>query len=89
MELPSKGDTLKRAIQFGTIESTKVASEMYSPLSGNVVSVNTDLVENPQWINEDPQGKAWMVKIKIENQDELSDLLDQASYEELIEKESH
>jgi len=89
VELPSKGDTLKQSLQFGTIESTKAASEIYSPLSGEVISVNADLVDNPQWINEDPQGKAWMVKVKIENQDELSNLLDQTSYEEIVKKDNH
>jgi len=89
VELPSKGDTIKQSMQFGTIESTKAASEIYSPLSGDVVDINADLIDNPQWMNEDPQGKAWMVKIKIGNQEELSNLLDQTSYEEFIGKESH
>jgi glycine cleavage system H protein len=87
IELPSVGDKLKQFSQFGTIESTKAASELYAPLSGEIIEVNNELVNNPQWINEDPQGKGWMIKIKIEELKEIENLLDEDAYKELIEKE--
>lgn len=88
IELPNVGDMIEQSNQFGTIESTKAASELYSPLSGEVIQINNDLVNNPQWINEDPFGKGWMAKIKMSNPDELDNLLDEAAYKELIEQES-
>jgi glycine cleavage system H protein len=87
LELPKVGTKITQFSQFGTIESTKAASELYAPLSGEVIEVNTDLVNNPQWVNEDPFGRGWMIKIKIANAEEIKNLLDESSYKELIEKE--
>ena len=88
IELPSIGDQLSQSSQLGTIESTKAASELYSPLSGEVIEVNSELVNNPQWINEAPFEKGWMVKVKVDNATELDSLMDEASYKEYVEKES-
>ncbi|MFA7677280.1 MAG: glycine cleavage system protein GcvH [Candidatus Omnitrophota bacterium] len=89
IELPKSGDSLKQSSQFGTVESTKAASELYLPLSGKVIEVNEDLINNPQWINEFPQEKGWMIKIKIENPVELDGLMDEVSYKEFVDKEAH
>ncbi|UCC95506.1 MAG: glycine cleavage system protein GcvH [Candidatus Omnitrophota bacterium] len=89
VELPKVGDKLKQSFQFGVVESTKAASELYAPLSGQVNEVNTDLVHNPQWVNEEPFGKGWMIKVKIEDKDELGRLLDEESYKALVQKEGH
>ena len=89
IELPKVKDMLKQAAQFGTIESTKAASELYSPLSGEVLEINKDLINNPQWVNESPQDKGWMIKIKIGNNNELSNLMDEAAYKEFVAKEAH
>jgi glycine cleavage system H protein len=89
IELPQIGQKLERFSQLGTIESTKSASEICSPLTGEVVEVNDELVNNPQWINESPFEKGWMVKVKISDPNETSSLLDDASYRELVAKESH
>jgi len=89
IELPAPGDVVTQGAGFGTIESTKAANELYSPLSGAVVEMNSELVDNPQWINEDPQGKGWMVKIKMSNEGELEGLLDEAGYQEFIAQEAH
>ncbi|MCP4652083.1 MAG: glycine cleavage system protein GcvH [Candidatus Omnitrophica bacterium] len=88
IELPKVGDKLTAGEQLGTIESTKAAGEMYSPISAEVVAVNDDLAASPQLINEDPMQRGWMVKVKIENQAELQNLMDEASYAEFIAKES-
>lgn len=89
IELPQPGAKLQKSEQLGTIESTKTASELYVPLSGEIVEVNSDLVDNPQWINESPYDKGWLVKLKIANHSELNSLMDESTYRELIAKESH
>ena len=89
IELPNIGDQLSRSSQLGTIESTKAASELYVPLSGKVIEVNSELVNNPQWINESPFDKGWMIKIKVDNSSELDSIMDEASYKEYVEKEAN
>ncbi len=89
IELPKPGDGIKRATQFGTIESTKAASELYSPVSGEVIQVNSDLVNNPHWINESALDKGWMAKVRLDNLVELDGLLDENVYKELVDKETH
>ena len=88
VELPNVGDRVEQSYQLGTIESTKAASELHVPLTGEVVEVNNALVNNPQWINQDPMVKGWMVKVKIENPAELDNLLGEIAYKEFVEKES-
>lgn len=89
IELPDVGAQVKQFSQFGTIESTKAANELYSPLSGEVIEANSELVNNPQWINEDASGKGWMIKIRLSDASELDNLLDEDGYKELVEKESN
>ena len=89
IELPKIKDRLRQGAQFGTIESTKAASELYSPLSGEVLEINKDLINNPQWVNESAQEKGWMIKIKIENNKETNSLMDEAAYKEFVAKETH
>jgi glycine cleavage system H protein len=89
IELPKVSSKLKQTIQFGTIESTKAASELYAPASGQVMEINKELLNNPQWVNEDPFGKGWMIKIKIESSNELDNLMDEAAYKDFVAKESH
>lgn len=89
IELPSKGSQLKQAAQLGTVESTKAASEIYSPLSGSVIEVNSDLVNNPQWINESPYNKGWLVKLKPDNLGELAQLMDENTYKAFVAKQAH
>ena len=89
IELPKAGAKLKANSQFGTIESTKAASELYSPLSGEVMEISKDLINNPQWVNESPFDKGWMLKIKVENANEAASLMDEATYKEFVAKEAH
>lgn len=89
IDLPKVGDKLKQSAQFGTIESTKAASELFSPLSGTVTEVNKDLINSPQWINESPLDKGWMIKIKIQDSKETSSLMDEATYNNFAAKEAH
>ncbi|OQA44312.1 MAG: Glycine cleavage system H protein [Chloroflexi bacterium ADurb.Bin325] len=87
VELPEVGDTLTRGESLGTVESVKAAEDAYAPISGEVVEVNTELEDNPEWINEDPYGKAWLVKVTPSDADELDDLMDAATYEKFVAEE--
>jgi len=89
IELPKIGEKIKQSAQLGTIESTKAASEIYTPLSGEVIEVNDELVNSPQLINESPYESGWMVKVKIADPAELNNLMDETAYKEYIEVESH
>jgi len=80
--IPGKDEALKAGDAIASIESVKAASEVYSPVSGTVVEVNTAIVDNPELLNTDPYGKGWMVKIKLDGAPDLSALLDSAAYAE-------
>jgi glycine cleavage system H protein len=83
IELPDVGTAVKQGQSFGTIESVKAVSELYSPVTGEVVEVNTALKDKPETVNKDPHA-SWMVVIKLANTSETADLLDAAQYEDLI-----
>jgi glycine cleavage system H protein len=89
VELPRVGEKVKKDGRFGTVESTKAASELYSPLSGDVVSANSELGKSPQLVNESPADKGWMIKIKVENSAEAKELMDQAAYDAFVASEKH
>jgi glycine cleavage system H protein len=84
IELPEIGLSTNQGESFGTIEAVKAVSDLFAPLSGEVVDVNSDLADNPEKINEDPYGKGWIIKIKLSAKDEVDSLLDKSAYEELI-----
>ena len=71
VELPAAGTSLKAKASFGTVESVKALSDLYSPVSGEVELVNEALEDAPELVNEDPYGKGWMIQIRIENPAEL------------------
>jgi glycine cleavage system H protein len=87
VEFPNVGDRLKAGESFATVESVKAVSEVYAPVSGEVIEVNGVLSENPDKVNEDPHGEGWFIKLKIESKDELEDLFDAARYEAYIKEE--
>jgi glycine cleavage system H protein len=82
LELPEVGRTVKKGEVFGTIESVKAVSELYSPVSGEVTQVNTSLTEKPESVNTDPHN-AWMIAVKVADPGEAADLLDSGKYAEL------
>lgn len=88
IELPSEGDEITRGEPFGAVESTKSVSDLYAPISGEVVEVNEALLDSPEAINEDPYGEGWMIKVKPYDPSELDDLMDSDEYTEFIEKQS-
>lgn len=75
---------IKKGESFGTIEAVKTVSDMFAPCSGKVLELNKELTDNPEFINNDPYGKGWMVKIEISDPAELNDLLDSTAYKNLI-----
>ena len=84
VEIPESGKDLEQNSQAAVVESTKAASDVYSPISGNVTEGNSNIVENPSSVNSDPEGKSWFFKIKIKNKSELDTLMTKANYEKFI-----
>jgi glycine cleavage system H protein len=85
VELKDVGDTIQAGRPFGVVESVKAASDLYAPLTGEVVEVNSALFDTPETVNTDPYGEAWMVKVRASNDSEIAKLLDAAAYEQLIQ----
>jgi glycine cleavage system H protein len=83
IELPEVGAKLKQGQSFGTIESVKAVSELYSPVTGEIVEVNSALKDKPEAVNKDPHG-SWMVTIRLTNAGETGALLDAAQYQDLV-----
>ncbi len=86
VELPTTGKQLKAGDVFGTVEAVKAVSDLYSPVSGEVIEVNDKLQESSELVNKEPYAGGWMVKLKITNKEELKRLLDAKKYRELIGK---
>ena len=84
VELPTVGKALSKGGEAAVVESVKAASEVYAPVSGEVVAVNSDLEAAPGTVNEDPAGKGWFVKIKLTNTGELDGLLSETEYQDYI-----
>lgn len=84
VEFPVVGDTFIQGDTFGTIEAVKTVADLFIPLSGEIIAVNTDLEDAPEKVNNDPYGEGWMVKVKLTNPDERDSLLSAAAYKDLI-----
>lgn len=84
IELPEVGDEIKTDEPFGSAESVKTVSELYAPITGKVVEVNSELEDNPELVNESPYEKAWMIVVEPSNQAELDKLLTAKDYDKMI-----
>ena len=84
VDIQTLGETLERGEVFGAIEAVKTVADAFMPVSGTIEEVNESLEDAPQTVNEDPYGKGWMVKIRLINPGEISDLLDAQAYGDLI-----
>jgi glycine cleavage system H protein len=89
MQLPKVGQKLQRGEPFGEIESVKAVSDLYSPIDGEVVSVNEELPNKLETLNSDPYGGGWLVKVKLSSEDGLRELLDHAAYQKQCAEEQH
>ncbi len=87
VELPDVGAKFAANEVFGTIESVKAVSELFSPVGGEVVEVNQSVVDSPEMMNKDPHGNSWLMVIKVDDATELGKLLTASQYQELTEKE--
>ena len=83
-ELPAVGTKIQAGKSFGTVESVKAVSEIYAPVSGEVIEVNTALATAPELVNSDPHGAAWLIKVKLANPAEVSKLMDAAAYQAFV-----
>lgn len=84
VEVETLDQTLQKEAVFGTVEAVKTVSDLFSPLSGEIIAFNDELESNPEDVNTDPYGKGWMVKIKISNPEEIEHLLSSDDYKQLI-----
>lgn len=84
VESPKIGAKLKAGAAFGTVESVKAVSEIYSPVSGEVTEINATLADSPEKINSDPHGGAWLIKVRLDDPKELSGLMDAVAYQAYI-----
>ena len=84
VEVETLDQTLEKDEVFGTVEAVKTVSDLFLPLSGEIVEFNDDLESNPETVNSDPYGKGWMVKLKVSNVAEFDELLSSEAYKELI-----
>jgi glycine cleavage system H protein len=88
VDLPEVGDTFEANEPFGSVESVKAVSEIFCPVGGEVIEINSKLEDSPELINESPHQKAWMIKIHISNPDELKELLNAEEYEEYLQEQA-
>ncbi len=84
VEVPGQGESIEQHAEFGVIESIKAVSDLYAPLSGTIVSVNEDLIDAPELVNEDPYGDGWMLEVEPADESELDELLSPEKYENQI-----
>jgi glycine cleavage system H protein len=88
VEVSPKAKTVQQSESVGVVESVKAASEVYSPVSGAIIEVNTALAEKPELVNEDPEGAAWFFKIEIADPSELDHLMDKDAYLDYAEEQA-
>ena len=86
VELPEKGKSVEKEGQAGVVESTKAASDVYTPLTGEITEINQSIVDDPTAVNKDPEGGSWFFKIKIKNKSELEGLMSKADYDKFTKE---
>ena len=85
VDLPSVGTVFSSHEAFGSVESVKAVSELFTPVGGEVIEINESLNDTPETVNSDPHGEAWMIRIKMSNANETAELLDSTAYESYLE----
>ena len=85
VELPAAGKVLNKDDTFGVVESVKAVSDIYAPVSGTVTETNADLPNAPELVNADPYGKAWMIRVRLSNPQEVNEMMDAAAYQRFVE----
>ena len=87
VDLPKEGESLKQAEVFGSVESVKAVSDLFAPLSGKIVKVNSPLSDSPEYVNEDPYDEGWMIQLAIGDAKELTGLMDAAAYQAFLREQ--
>src|SRR5678815_396529 len=87
VELPKEGEALKAAEVFGSVESVKAVSDLFAPVSGKVVKVNSPLGDSPEYVNEDPYDEGWMIQVAVSNTKELDGLLNADAYQAFLREQ--
>lgn len=86
VDLPEESSQVEKNDNFGSLESSKTVAELRCPISGEIISINKDLEEEPSLVNDDPYGNGWLVVVEMDDPGELEDMLNAADYEELLEQ---
>ena len=86
LDLPAAGTSMAKLGKMGEIESVKAVSELYSPVSGEVIEVNDEAIESPELVNSEPYGRGWLIKVRFSDASEVDELLDAAAYDEFVTK---
>ena len=86
VELPEKGKNVEKESQAGVVESTKAASDVYTPITGEITETNQSIVDDPGAVNKDPEGSAWFFRVKIKNKLELDELMSKADYDKFVKE---
>lgn len=85
IEIETEGESLGSGDTFGTVEAVKTVSDLFMPVAGEVLEVNSKLEDNPEIVNEDPYGEGWLIKIKVENPDDVNELMSAEDYKNMVE----
>ena len=86
VELPEKGKKVEKEDRAGIIESTKAASDVYTPITGEITETNQSIVDDPGAVNKDPEGSAWFFRVKVKNKSELDELMSKADYDKFVKE---
>ena len=88
VELPKEGESLKQAEVFGSVESVKAVSDLFAPVTGKVIKVNSPLADSPEYVNEDPYDEGWMIQVAVTNTKELEGLLNAEAYQAFLREQA-
>jgi glycine cleavage system H protein len=88
VDLPKEGESVKQAEVFGSVESVKAVSDLFAPVTGKVVKVNSPLADSPEYVNEDPYDEGWMIQVAVTNAKELDALLDAEAYQAFLREQA-
>ena len=87
VDLPKEGESVKQAEVFGSVESVKAVSDLFAPITGKVVKVNSPLADSPEYVNEDPYDEGWMIQVAVSNASELDGLLNAEAYQAFLREQ--
>jgi glycine cleavage system H protein len=88
VDLPKEGESVKQADVFGSVESVKAVSDLFAPVTGKILKVNSPLADSPEYVNEDPYDEGWMIQVAISNAKELDALLDAEAYQTFLREQA-